>query len=852
MIFFYFKIKIRYSILLFFILFFNLGSNSQGLQFFSSKKLIKERTAYTVFANQTPEFKNYLSVSFDLSVLDPDSYGYVVYIKDEENDISYNLAYYSDNDSLSYFNLSTKSKEILLNIPINKTLWGKGKWQKIIITFDTNKDSIFVTINNNSFGVKKLILNNRIRPQIFFGKHESYIDLPKMAIRNLRITGKNKKLLFNFNENTGNIVHDINGKPWGYVENPIWLINQHYHWHLEQTLYSNEVSAICFDENKHRFVIINTDSIYFYNITQNKTIKQPLKQKSPVRLRIGMGIINEKNNRMYVYEVNDVKPGEPTIASIDLNDLKWRVHSYDQLDMQKHHHDSYFNKKTNELLIFGGYGNRRYSNEFYKIVLTDTSTSKWEKLNFAGDNIPARFFSGMATKNSNELLIYGGVGNPLGDQNVGKIYYHDCYSVNLKDSTITKLWENNDGKSFVSVRNMILPEDSGFFYTIRYPEYKSNTYLKLYKFDINDGNYKILGDSVLMVSERIRTNANLYLDKSSEQLFLVTQEFHLDGSSRMKFYSILFPPSSTEDFFTENDNNSEINTLKYLSIILIFLVSLFIIVKLKTKHPKIKHNGSKTPLTLSDQQHNRQKKNAMYLFGDFIVYDNNGNEISYRFSPKLKQMFLTLFFNTVEGGITSKEVCQVLWPDKTPNRVKNIKGVTLNKLRKILIDIDGVELRYENNKYMLKLSDNFYSDYLEFEKLITDISKEENIKRITEIVSKGKFLSFTDFYYFDSFKNSIEDEAFNNILIHLNNFYKNKDYLNVILLSKIIYYMDALNEISLHYELASYFKLNMEKEARKRFNEYIIEYHKVYNDNYKYTFSDLKNGEAQKTIKDIF
>ena len=45
-----------------------------------------------------------------------------------------------------------------------------------------------------------------------------------------------------------------------------------------------------------------------------------------------------------------------------------------------------------------------------------------------------------------------------------------------------------------------------------------------------------------MISEKIRTNANLYLNNSTNQFFCVTQEFEEDGSK--SFYTPIYHPEA--------------------------------------------------------------------------------------------------------------------------------------------------------------------------------------------------------------------------------------------------------------------------------------------------------------------
>ncbi len=845
--------KNRYILLL--ILLFELiipDSFSQGLQFHSNKDLIEFRTSYNVFAKKQPAFKDFLEIRFDLSINSPESFGFILYVKDDENNHHYNLGYTNENDSLNYLKFSIDSKETVMTIPLLKMNLGKRKWVNIIVKLDAINDSIELNVDNIRYRIKADFSSNKFKPLVFFGKHNSFIDVPDISIRNLKISGENKTISFHFNEIEGSQVHDSEGIERGSIENPIWLINDSFSWKLRFNFNSNKVTAINYDSKHQRFVFINNDSLCFYDISNNVLIKNKLPKRTPVPLRLGLSFISDNGNELSVYEINDVGIDKPTLATLNLETLQWKLWSFDQLEKQSHHHISSFNQEKGEYIIFGGYGNKEYSNKFYSIAKSD---STWQKLDFTGDTISPRFFSGSTKRSKNELLIFGGAGNSSGDQSTGKIYYTDCYLVNLHKKNIKKLWDSNSiFTKMVSGTNLILSSDSLSFYTIYYPEYIPHTFLKLYKFSIKTGEYEILGDSIPMISERIRTNANLYFNGILNELYCVTQEFKLDGSSIIKIYSISSPPVSKIDYYSETTNLA-----KYRFIYIIFALLGVLILYFVWRHFKHKRKLEIQRLLVSEDRNSiikptNQFENSVYLFGIFKVYDRRGKEISYLFSPKIQQLFLLVLLNSDKNKVTSNDIYSVLWPEKPTQKAKNSKGVVLNQLRKIIADIDGLELLNENRHLYFKTSAPFYCDYFDYQSYIkilksNESSAESVLSNLFTVVSRGRFLQFVDLEYFDTIKQHFENEALLIIPYQLGNYFKKENYNKVIQLCKIIYNIDMLNELVFHYELISYVKLNMPGKARKRFNAFSIEYKNEFNDDYIYTFGDLVSNKSIEFIK---
>src|SRR3569833_2345558 len=77
-----------------------------------------------------------------------------------------------------------------------------------------------------------------------------------------------------------------------------------------------------------------------------------------------------------------------------------------------------------------------------------------------------------------------------------------------------------------------------------------------------------------------------------------------------------------------------------------------------------------------EQKDECRRPNAVCLLGEFTVYDKHSRDITHLFSPKIKQLFQLIMLKSREnGGVTSKKISSLLWPDKDPARTKNIKGV---------------------------------------------------------------------------------------------------------------------------------------------------------------------------------
>ena len=261
------------------------------------------------------------------------------------------------------------------------------------------------------------------------------------------------------------------------------------------------------------------------------------------------GFVDTTKEKLYVYEVyhDPEHDKDISIVSLDLKTLEWSVEGTDHLEMQLHHHDSFYDASERTYTLFGGFGNMHYSNDFWTLKLDTAATAnlKWEHVqSLLGDRICPRYFSGQGHVPEKQwAYIFGGMGNDSGEQIVGRYYFHDLYKVDLIKKQVQKLWELEGEPDRVPARGMVLRGDSAF-YLLRYCESVSHSYLHLYDFSIRDGSYRVLADSIPIISEKITTNAHLYYNERRKRLFVTVQESKDDISSRFTIYSLLCPPAS--------------------------------------------------------------------------------------------------------------------------------------------------------------------------------------------------------------------------------------------------------------------------------------------------------------------
>lgn len=681
--------------------------SAYGLRFRGAASPIDERTSYDVFAHSCPSFKDYFDLEFNMALYSTESVGYVLRVKGADEGQIFNLFFDFRGDDI-LFRLNQEGKCVLIALPVSKAEAMKSHWFKVKIAFNLKQDEITLKIHDQEKVCKGVLLSDEFSPKIVFGKSDHIIDVPEIAVDKLVVNAEHT-YTFPLDEADGESVCNQEGTLYGKVENPIWLINEAYHWRKEGGFASASEAGSCYNADRNEIYYFNRDSLFVYNMETGSTSAKAFAERCPVKLFLAGSFFDSGSERLYAYEVyTENGDSEPMIASLDLHTLGWRVESYSRLSMQLHHHCSYYDAVRKRYTIFGGFGNMYYSNKFY---MFNAEEERWNTLgSLSGDFLCPRYFSSAGYLDSNHsVYIFGGMGNESGDQVIGRRYFHDFYKVDLQEMRVQKLWDISEGQpNMVPAQDMVILNDS-CFYVLRYPESVSNSFLHLYRFSVEDGSCHILGDSIPIYSDKITTNARLYYNERQSRLFVTVQETSDDVSSKFSVYSLLFPPVSLEKYTANNGggNASHVWLVLVAAVVAVAGGSVWIVYKRHRNSGKgedgkaVRQDKEQLPeasdVKVEKMAVDTGTVNSMYLFGDFSVFDRNGRNISYMFSLRIKQIFCLILRYSDADGISSKQLSDLIWPDKPKDKVKNSRGVAINHLRKILKELDGIELVYEKD-----------------------------------------------------------------------------------------------------------------------------------------------------------
>ena len=354
--------------------------SAQGLQFFGNKVPIEQRTSYTIFSKkQTPVFSNFIDIEFELRISQSETFGYLFHMLNPISAEAYSLTYtyVSEKNSVFKFNTEGKVNHISVTVPNDSVI---SQWLPVKLRIDLLKgESLLMIAGKREYGANSVAPSNQTSPVLIFGRREHLVDLPAFAIRNLKVSGERQNYSFDLNESQGHEVHSSDGKILGWVENPYWLIGDSYHWRKDISFIVSQCVGSKFNCKEQEIQFISPDSLFTYQTAKKRMLRRPYASRMPVKMLLGTNFINESANQMYAYEINNLPVDSITISSLDLSTLQWEPIGRAYSKVQLHHHNGFWDNKNHRYIVFGGFGNRLYSNKF---LVYNEGVDRWDTLQF--------------------------------------------------------------------------------------------------------------------------------------------------------------------------------------------------------------------------------------------------------------------------------------------------------------------------------------------------------------------------------------------------------------------------------------------------------------------------------------
>jgi len=419
----------------------------------------------------------------------------------------------------------------------------------------------------------------------------------------------------------------------------------------------------------------------------------------------------------------------------------------------------------------------------------------------------------------------------------------------------------NTLSDMVWANNLIIEDNKDVFYGLTFSNSKFKTELQLVKAGLQRRYSQSIGNAIPFDFHDIRSYADLFYAPNSKSFVAVTLFYDEDTDiTKGEVYTLLAPALT----YVAVDDTSTGALLSqffiYLCIILLFaLLIWFFFLKPKQRRAILSTEDPTTDreviipveiVDLPDTTRIPLKANALrqpagiYLFGgDLKVIDSEGNEITKKFSPLLKELLIIIILYTIrwERGISSEKLTELFWADKSVSSARNNRAVNLTKLSNLLELLGNLKITKTSGYWSLEPIDSIYIDYYRFNRLISQKKSltEVKIKELLEIVDKGGFLFEVDFVWLDVFKSEMTIQ----VLTTLSKFMETLDIQDnaelIIEVCNKIFYFDEVNEDAMVFKSRSLIELGYHSAALQCYENFCQVYEKMYGESYAKSFKDI-------------
>ena len=814
---------------------------SKGLYFSSHEVVQDQRTSLNLSPQKPFRLNGNYSLEFDISFRKNDGYyGYIFRaIADDDTNIDLvsNLASETANFRLVY-----KDRTLLSYQWADVPSIGYDRWIRLRIDFDRANSRFRLSMNGKRQEVSVPGLSALKTFRLVFGacRLNSFrtTDVCPMSVKDICLY-KNERLYrrWELARHSRDKVYDEIAQAGAEAVNPVWTIDKYTKWRPLKHFRVNRLLGVAPDADANRLFFVNHHTVYQLDVRSLALDSVRNTQGAPYDNTTGKFLVyNPYTDELWSYD-----PANPNISRFNFKTAGW---SYDRPEMIESgfaHHNKLISPLDSSLLTILGYGYYTYKSivNHYNAAL-----SEWEQTD-RSDQIPPRYLSALGRLSDYEALVFGGYGSKSGRQELAPGPYYDLYVFDLRTLSFSHLWTlPPQQKSFVPSETLVVDKPGDCFYTLIHSNDYYDSHLRLAQYGVHDPWAKFPGDSIPFRFRDTETWTYLYLNEQKSDLIALV--CHNDDVS---LHAIAYPPLMMEEVLQTPPPRFGAKRIALAAALFAALLAPGLALLRKKKAPQGSsrlHDNRKsmqniTPLPPAK----RRQSSAIYLFGDFRIFDKEGRNVASSFSPTLKRLFLLILLNSADNrkGVSSAKLDETLWHDKTGDSARNNRNVNISKLRALLDEIGGLELSNDNPFWKINLDASLYCDYFEIRRLLaaseTAALAPADIYRLLSLLNSGSFLHTTPDGWAEPYKSAFPEEISRllNSLLRLPAVRNHTDLCYHI--AEYLLSVELLNEDAIIVKCSILNRIGKRSSAKTAYDDFIREYEALLGAPYPLTFAEI-------------
>jgi two-component SAPR family response regulator len=242
-----------------------------------------------------------------------------------------------------------------------------------------------------------------------------------------------------------------------------------------------------------------------------------------------------------------------------------------------------------------------------------------------------------------------------------------------------------------------------------------------------------------------------------------------------------------------------------------------------------------------------QHQEKIHCFGGLKVINPEGAEVSQKFSPKIKQLFILILLNSVNGqkGISTSKLSGILWPGMSTQNAKNTRGTNIQNLKAALASCPGIKLVYREKLWFMELSENCYFDYGEVDTQLKELEKsagapsEEGLHKLLDILSRGTLFPNMSESWLDPYISKMSDRIIEMGMRLFETLDETQHAQQLFKLAEVVSLHDPLNEPALRKKLQLLTHQGKLSLAHTVYDHFAKVYQEMYQESYPNDFKSL-------------
>ena len=752
----------------------------------------------------------------------------------------------------------------------------------LAIVLDKINNTVRVKFNNTELE-NPLNLTKTREISVVFGMNQEggQPDVAPIELRNARvfIDGTNTNHWdFKFHDSPTTTPDDVGGTP-AVVTNPHWLIDDHTDWKEIYSLSARSKIQTAFNPENELIYVVNNNKILAINPIKGDTIVMPVVGGNRIMAFSNHIAVNPATNTLVNYNLN-----RRAVATLSLDTRIWS-NSIESEEEEPNYSNHAVAIAGDTLFAYGGYGFYKYHNDLFTVNLKNGEIRE-HKLTPA---LMPMTSSAAAVLNG-KLYIFGGKGNDTGRQELPSSNQYALYEYDIDTWQGRKVWEIDSVKyDFLPTQSMYYDKEEDCFYLAATCHGGQMLGISRTKPEI-----KTLSTAIESKMDFHDFVFDLYRSKDGKRYYLVIDK-RLDlQNHELKIYTISAPFISDPKLINDKIPNLAIqpgnNTRKtgwilWGAIIVVVLSGVagsvwFVLRRRKRRDdtpaqilsrpqpetqalkdetaediPEVENsveNEDFSFITLAGQKTDPQffdrSKASISFLGGFCVRDREGNDITVKFTARLKHLLIMLLLSSIkyESGIKYQMIDEEIWGDKDEKSAQNNRNVSMRKLRMLLDEVGNVVINYDKGFFRIETNDVMF-DYKELKTRVTEIRGVESVKpelvnQILELLLMGPMLPNTHYDWLDKYKAEFSNSALE-ILSKLLRYELGKDDNLAYRIAETISLHDMLNEEALFAKCKVLSRRKMLGLAKNIHAKFCKEYLKSMGEDYSVSFADACKKE---------